>query len=219
LTSPSSSRPYDYAYAASASGCPSSSYYAVGATYGGTTYSNSSGTCTAEAEPSYTFYDVTPFPVASFEPGTTSGPSGPFSGYRSGSRIQLKTVSSPDGARSLASWHDALLGVDCYFYTATDGATRCLPLSMGYLGTFFADSTCSTPLAYTGCGEAPAFGETTQGCGGSATYYSLGAAYSGPAYARSGSTCTLVAGPVLDPLYRVGAAVPASTFAEGTLSE
>jgi hypothetical protein len=132
----------------------------------------------------------------------------------------MKTTTSGDGARAFSTWHDDGLGVDCYFSTATDGATRCLPTTMAYIGIFYADATCSTLLGYTGCGAAPAFAESTVGCGESgSTYYSLGAPYSGATYILSGTTCTELTEPVLDPLFSVGAAVPASAFVEGTLAE
>jgi hypothetical protein len=140
---------------------------------------------------------------------------GPFDGYRSGSRIQLSTVTTADGARWPTGYHDAQLGVDCYVITAGDGALRCVPSAMAYVDGYFADASCSTPLALAvGC-VAPAFAETTSGSG--ASYYRTGAAYSGATYYGSGSSCTEIAAPTF-PLYRLGAPVPARTFAPVTVT-
>jgi hypothetical protein len=207
----------DYAYATDVHGCATSAYYSVGGAFGGTAYSNAGGTCSAASSTSVAYYSLSPFAASGFESGSTSVPAGPYDGFASGSRIQLKTITGSDGARGQGPWHDAQLGIDCYFYLAGDGAYRCIPYEMGYAGTYYADAACSTPLAYAGC-AAPLFAESIKACGsGGTTYYEVGGVYGGATYVM-GSTCVAVTQPTLT-LYTVGAVVPASAFALGTLAE
>lgn len=80
--------------------------------------------------------------------------------YKSGSRIKMQTLTTPDGAKAFLGWHDMTLDIDCQMVKATDGKSRCLPFpdSWAHLDPYFADATCQTPIiVLTACGQAPRF--------------------------------------------------------------
>jgi hypothetical protein len=130
----------------------------------------------------------------------------------------MKTITGSDGARAEGSWHDAQLGVDCYFSQASDGVIRCVPSDLAYLGFYYADAACSTPLAYAGC-TSPSFAASYQACSSAGTtYYSIGGAYTGAAYVLGGTTCSAAESSGIT-LYSVASPFPVSGFAPATLSE
>ncbi|HEY2743872.1 MAG TPA: hypothetical protein VGL86_04595, partial [Polyangia bacterium] len=102
---------------------------------------------------------------------------------------------------------------------------RCLPPLVAYIGVYYADSGCSTPIAYaTGCAPAYAYkAETAVTCvdtgysNSNTRYhiYSIGAAYAGTVYAGSPGSCSTTTPSY--PVYSVGSEVPASTFAAGSV--
>jgi hypothetical protein len=198
--------------------CSVSSYYAVGAPYTGTVYANASGPCSIIGNSSNVFYSLSPFAVTGFATATVTADAGPYTGMKSGTRIQFSTATSGDGARSDTGWwHDTLLGVDCFFNVALDGVLRCLPADMvGIEGYFYADASCTTPLVEgDACSPAPMYAAPAQGCTGS--YYRVGALHTAAPYVKQSTGCHATTLPS-DPVYDLGAAVPASTFAAGTLS-
>lgn len=65
---------------------------------------------------------------------------------QSGTRLKLNYYAGADGSKQVAaSMHDTMLNVDCYFQTAVDGTTRCLPL--GTATNYYSDANCTQPLA------------------------------------------------------------------------
>jgi hypothetical protein len=83
-------------------------------------------------------------------------------------------------------------------------------------GSLFSDATCTQPLAtWNTCSPVPAVASSGLACG--ASYFKVGALYTGPTYERSGATC-ISATPSATTLYRLGAALPPSSFAAGTLT-
>lgn len=78
--------------------------------------------------------------------------------YTSGSRIKLRTLNTPDGARQYLGWRDTLYGDDCEFRKATDGVTRCLPLDVTPHLSAYSDPACSLPAVILfACNPAPKY--------------------------------------------------------------
>ena len=155
-----------YVSAYDATSCQVTGYYTLGAAFTGTPYTNSSSTCVAApVDAMHAYYGVSAFGVTGFQSGTMMGNAGPFAGFASGTRMQLATVDSGDGARANGGWHDALLAEDCELYAALDSVLRCIPSSLTYVSDyFFSDAACSVPLIEGGsCGATPHYA-ATQGC-------------------------------------------------------
>lgn len=74
----------------------------------------------------------------------------------SGTRLKARSLAAEDGARHFAGWYDSEREVECSFQRAADGTIRCLPASASVNSTWFADASCTKPLAYVlkGC-DAP----------------------------------------------------------------
>lgn len=172
-----------------------------------------------------------------FDPGNDSGTGGGGSGSgsggggtveginRSGTRIKMKVMSTPDGAKVLNGWHDAMLAVDCYFWPAADGMTRCLPVTTAYKtsNTYFADAACTISVALgPGCSApAPKYiieYPDSQTCNtGRYRVFAVGAKYT-TAYVKSGTSCTATSSSPTYAFYALGAEVPATTFQSATSS-
>ena len=67
--------------------------------------------------------------------------------YQSGTRIEARVVTTPDGAKALFGWRDTLLDMNCQFGNTADGTVRCVPASVAKLG-YYSDSACTIPVAY-----------------------------------------------------------------------
>lgn len=205
-----------YAEQEDADYCPTAAYFRVGASFTGTVYASGGGTCSALApESGSAYYDLTPVAASTFEAATLATGAGPFAGFTSGSRLQITTATGADGSRGLAALYDTQLGLDCTFAVATDGAPRCLPLgALAYIQDFYGDPACTSPIVSGSC-VAPSYAASTTSC--SSTYYRVGALFTGtPYFLADNGECGPLTSP--SPFYTLGAAVPASTFAEGTLS-
>lgn len=104
-------------------------------------------------------------------------------------------------------------------------AISCLPTNVGYIGTWYADSGCSTPLAYAyACVPTHAvLSETTSTCvdvgyNGSVArthIYAIGALFAGQAWVGKPGSCSMSTPSY--PVYSVGSELPASTFAAGSV--
>jgi hypothetical protein len=162
--------------------------------------------------------------------GGSGGGSGGTPDYVSGSRIKSRVLSSPDGAKAFAGFYDSTLAMPCSFNHAADDTLRCLPTNIAYVASYFSDSGCGTPLAYTTTGGcAPAYAqkaETGNSCVDIGYYstaarqriYSVAGAY-GAAMVWVGSpgSCSMTATPTTLTLYNLGSEVAASTFASGSV--
>jgi len=154
-------------------------------------------------------------------PGTT-GPMGPpgSSAASNGSRLKVRWQGGVDGSRAFAAWYDSQLGVDCYFTTAEDGRTRCIPVSTAFLGNAYVDPNCTQRVMVALCGATPPkyVYDIPQGTCTEARYvvYAMGSRVGGSQhYTKAGNSCvgiTLSAG---ETMYAV-APVSASSFVEGT---
>jgi hypothetical protein len=70
-----------------------------------------------------------------------------------GTRLKAKRYVGADGSKQFVTWFDSARNEDCYFSSASDGKTRCLPTGP-YVGVYFSNATCTTRLAYQGVGCA-----------------------------------------------------------------
>lgn len=152
------------------------------------------------------------------------GGTGPFIA-KSGDRIKMRVLNTPDGAKQFQGWHDLELGVNCGFSRASDGMTRCLPTpSIAFFEFFYSDDACTVQIGGMGATcAAPSYSgyvsiNRTEGtCPTvSQTIIHNGATgYDGPAYYFSGPTCTLWSSSGYE-FYTLGSTVAASTFQEAT---
>jgi hypothetical protein len=154
--------------------------------------------------------DVKPASLSAFVSGTLS-----VDPQASGARIQRQLITNADGVRQSRAWYDTQLGVECWFAVAGDGKMRCMPGTANAYG-FFADMNCKQPLAQLSDPTTKYALQSGSNCA-PPTYYTLGSQYGGTVYVASGTTCAKVASPPAG-LYTVGAAVPVTTFVEGTLT-
>lgn len=146
--------------------------------------------------------------------------------YTSGTRIKMRTLNTPDGARQYVGWHDTSYDVDCTFRLATDDATRCLPNDVAYHVNLYSDSGCTIPavLAYN-CNAAPKYIEMqtlTAACGGQGSTSYFGAVYTRGAqlstvYQNNGSCAAITIGPEFT-AYGIGAEIQLSSWQSATVS-
>jgi hypothetical protein len=145
---------------------------------------------------------------------TTSAGTGRLRAY------QLSTASGDYVANAPAylAFHDEQLGADCTPSPTGDGATRCLPSSLGTSG--FSDPDCVTPVVQgLFCQTAPSVGHVTiqnenSLCdpGPVTAIYGVGPEYSGPVYQLSGGTCTM-GSPASVGYWQLGAEIPLTNYA------
>lgn len=150
---------------------------------------------------------------------------------KSGTRIKMILLTTPDGAEHFVGWHDAQLNVDCGFAVAADGKLRCLPalqqlVTLGYysdanctvsLGMVFAQGGCTAPSfrSYTGSLGATNQCLTTQ----RETLYNGATLYTGTVYAKDNTgACAVATVPANEKPYTLGPEVPPTTFQSATLS-
>ena len=160
--------------------------------------------------------------------GGTGGGSGGTPDYTSGTRIKARVLSSTDGAKAFAGFYDSMLAMPCSFGHAADDSVRCLPTNVAYT-TLWADSGCTIPLAYTvpGCSVTYAQKtETTNSCVDVGYYsvstrtriFSVAAPYTGAMiWTGVPGSCNMTTTPAAYSLFTVGAEVPASNFAAGSV--
>jgi len=156
-------------------------------------------------------------------PDGTSNGGGAGAGTTSGTRLRARTLVAEDGARAPNGWHDSARGVDCSFQRAADGKLRCLPLSSGTIHTqWFADASCTKPLAYVskGCDAPTTAARTGAYCGGSGgsgtTLYDVSGRFNGTTvYTKTTNGCS--GSPVASyaesyDFFSIGAEIDASEF-------
>lgn len=114
--------------------------------------------------------------------------------YKSGSRIRARFGETPDGAKQFFGWHDNQMGIDCAFVLTSDGVYRCLPTPILYI-SYFADSSCSTPLlaVTAGCNATASWGLTYDSCSRPDRVFHRGSVYGvNTGYMKSGSNCVSI---------------------------
>jgi hypothetical protein len=143
---------------------------------------------------------------------------------QSGTRIKMKVLKTPDGAKVFSNSYDTQRNEDCVFGVAGDGVMRCLPYqSVAYdYGSYFSDAACTQPVAlsYSSCaapsyilvrGAACPYGMTAT------RVYTVGAAHAS-FYTKSGTTCSGPTTVATYTLYSYGAEVAPSSFQSATTS-
>jgi hypothetical protein len=143
---------------------------------------------------------------------------------KSGSRIKMKVLTSGDGAKLLQGFFDSQRNEDCAFQAASDGMTRCLPTSVAFAGSYFADANCTQAAGYyyANC-TPPAYISvpTTSTCavGGASgpTIYARGGAVAS-VYVKSGATCVATSLGATFTAYALGAVVAATSFQAATIA-
>jgi hypothetical protein len=115
--------------------------------------------------------------------------------YRSGTRIKMRMLTTPDGAKVFQSAWDSARNEDCSFQQAADGVTRCLP-SAQFAG-FFADPACTVLAALiNACSQPPKYLLTIDPaptCAMGPRIYSVAPGPLSSVYARSGTSCITIA--------------------------
>ncbi|MDB4963371.1 MAG: hypothetical protein JWP01_3370 [Myxococcales bacterium] len=118
---------------------------------------------------------------------------------KSGTRIKMKVLTTPDGAKQFSGFVDtARNNEDCSFQLASDGMTRCLP-GAAPVADYFADAACTIRLTIAYTCSPPTYvavptvaASPTCPTGPTATgprIYARGTAY--PSYySKSGTTCS-----------------------------
>lgn len=148
----------------------------------------------------------------------------------SGTRIKAKWLVTADGARQPNGWYDSMRKEDCGFSPASDGKTRCLPVSSPYHTVVFSDGACTQPIGRSlspvvdgGC-PAPtakyALHVDYSSCPTVASYrlFSVGSAAAAPsaAYDRSTGPCAVTTVPAGYAWFALTEVAPAE-FVEGVV--
>jgi hypothetical protein len=142
--------------------------------------------------------------------------------YESGARLKMRVGTTPDGAKTFLGWRDTMRNEDCAFLTASDGQPRCLPAAAASYAEdlFWGDAGCTTTrLAYSSgsCPPVTGYARAVSTCQPFRfTIYALGDRHTGPAYVKSGATCTLYTG--ANEYYVLGAEVAPGSFVAATES-
>lgn len=143
--------------------------------------------------------------------------------HRSGSRIKMRMLTTPDGAKLFQGSFDSERNEDCHFRIASDGATRCLPTAMIPLeqNTHFEDEFCTVPVAIVlSCLLTPRYisKSVAQSCSalpGTAVFPAVAA--SGVRSTMLSSGCQSAALPPNSTAYRIaGPELPPTRFQSGT---
>lgn len=144
--------------------------------------------------------------------------------FQSGTRLKVRYNVSSDGAQQALGFYDSQRSENCNFMPASDGVLRCLP-SVTTLSGFFTDGNCTSPLAATSKGCAPATEistATTAATCGTGTKYdvaTVGAAYTGAQVFYKAPTCTGIASTTYSAsfdLYSTTSIVAPTSFQDGT---
>jgi hypothetical protein len=200
-------------------GTPGSSGTSAGASSGAATAGASSGGTTGASSGSGT---------SNGSPSGSSGspvPDANADETQSGSRLRANYFSGADGSKQFAYFTDAQRGNEqCSFGAASDGSIRCLPTG-AEMGSYYADASCSVPLALATCGAAPAYGASygAAACGlGQRTIYPVTGAFGGTTfYAGTSSACSALTKsdlPATYSLYSVGTPLAPSSFQLATMT-
>lgn len=161
------------------------------------------------------------------DPGGGSGSGSTTDLYRSGTRIKMKMLTSPDGAKVFQTNYDSQRQEDCSFFNfqTSDGVVRCLPAIANLSSGVFADATCSVSVVLSlTCSPAPKYIATLQQptCPASFMW--------GPIYAatpvsistifrRSGTNCVSAPVPTDYSVFGVtGPEIPPSSFQAATVT-
>jgi hypothetical protein len=145
----------------------------------------------------------------------------------SGSRLKAMYRVGDDGSREFAGWRDSARNEDCFFQTATDGTTRCMPTTGATVAGYFADAGCTAPVAYLptstgGCASPPKYARSSEtlACGIYAVKLAtLGSAFSGSTVYAKGPTSCIATAPIAGFTYfNVGSDIGPAAFVQATIA-
>ncbi len=200
---------------ASTCGDTAPSYAAVGAKVSGTVYQNQ-GVCEASTETSASFYEVGQAMALTDFPALKNQETG-------SSRIQVRSATSSSGMHILdRGLFDQDRSEECAPAPASDGATRCLPLSSSRNDVrYFSDAKCTKPIAFVGSECTPPSSvrlvtNLATACGEyNVRVFQVGEKTSPTTiYQSNGGSCDATPAPSGTDLYRADEEIPASAFAE-----
>lgn len=139
--------------------------------------------------------------------------------HLSGTRIKVRVITTPDGAKAFKSMYDVQRGEDCAFRPAADGVTRCLPAVHQAFEQHYSDAGCTVPVVFMYvCQTPPKYLAliSSQGCtaSGGPKIYLRGAA-STSAYLKAPS-CIPTTFNAQHTYYALGAEVLPGSFVAGT---
>lgn len=133
----------------------------------------------------------------------------------SGSRLKSKYRTASDGSKQWIGWYDAERNEDCNFLTMSDGSLRCVPSGWANPSGYYADSSCTTQLAFSpGCANVTyaIMNDSDGQCGYRARLFSATPSPSGTMYAKTTSSCIEYAPPPGWIFYRFGPEIQPSAF-------
>ena len=207
-----------------ADSCPTTHgrYYAVGALNSGSPlYYKTDTTCTATTpSTSYRYYGLgNELVLATVARAPDADP---------GHRIAPIHDTWEGNAYRDAMLYDATTTTECSPYGFPDGSVRCIPTGYG-TSTYYTDPACNFAIQlmglYTGgpsCSPPPLpsyaisyVPDTAGTCKSTYDVHPVTSPYTGALYEKYGTTCYQLT-TTYEAFYRVGAALPASTFAAGT---
>ena len=145
--------------------------------------------------------------------------------YVSGTRLRAVEWVTEDGTRGFTDWWDSARNEHCRIWeAASDGVPRCMPVSYGWVGSYFTDASCTTTVYYSFCDPPPDYGldyADAASCPVRYRFHALG----GEVFAAnlwlggSDGSCTSVGAPSAGSrLYAVGAEVSPSSFVQASLA-
>lgn len=160
----------------------------------GSVFTKTGADCVASALPKEPLYAKGPeVPPAMFMGSTPAE-------FGADTRIRTRGVLGTDGTKQVFGWRDTqLAGEDCYFETAEDGKSRCLPGGLQSAG--YNDAACSMPVLQLTprCDQkVPSYSLQSSGDGCATDYrvFKRGEAVSGTRYVGTPENCA--AGPPLE---------------------
>jgi len=143
--------------------------------------------------------------------------------YQSGSRIRMKMLNTPDGAKMFWGTYDSQRAEDCNFtFPSSDGVVRCLPSAASL--SYFGDASCSTPVAIALACAPPKYVTAPYTFTGCPNTLVTGAIYnatqlSGSLFSKSGTACIAAQVPAGYAIYGVsGPEIPPATFQSSVIT-
>jgi len=141
--------------------------------------------------------------------------------------LRARVLDGGGGATAFTDWFDSKLGVNCAFYTASDGKLRCLPEGSS---EFYTDAQCTQVIGLVGCGTPPPYVQVQKSYPpGSAcpstTQTDVYAIGNGGPFTPSAEwdvtsgTCTALSSTYYAPVVAYPTEVPSSTFVAATTTK
>jgi hypothetical protein len=147
----------------------------------------------------------------------------------SGTRLKAKYIVGEDGSRVPNGLYDSQRQEDCFFTAASDGSTRCMPITSDFatVGTYYSDANCTVEVAVRQkCATTPKYvvryvsvaGSCGQAAAANYSFYAVGVKGSATAVrTKSGTTCSApIDQSATYDAFAIGAEIPPTVFVKGT---